>query len=169
MMRQLANFRDALGAAALAGLLMTAGACSDTTSDDVEGSSLEDEGDTDGADESSGGDADQGGFTSAGGGDTDGGEGEGESGETTDGGGSTGEEPGTEDPVPEIGAYALCPDELPEGWIFCEDFEGVGDPSNVFFDYVDAEGNFAPTDDGGASGVGSMKAHYREEIGRAHV
>lgn len=162
MMRHFANFRDALGAATLGGLLVVAGACSDTTSVDTSGSSLESESDTAGSFGSTGDGFDQDGITSAGGG-TTGGEDD-EAGETGEGDGSSGGESGGADPAPEAGPYEACPQELPEGWIFCEDFEAVGDPSKVFFDYVDAEGNFAPSDEGGASGIGAMKAHYREGV-----
>ncbi len=163
MMRRLGTVCDAIGAAALGGLLMTAGACSDTTSDAGSGSSLDAEGDAANADGSTGGEADQDGLSSAGFGSTGGGDDE--SGGSGDGGdGSTGGDPGGRNPAPNVGSYDTCPEPLPEGWIFCEDFEAVLDPSTVFFDYVDADGNFAPCADGGASGVGSMKAHYREGV-----
>lgn len=162
MMRHFANFRDALGAAALAGLLVAAGACSDTTSEDNAGASLEEDGVSAGEAGSTGGDGNQDGFTGAGRGSSVGGDDD--ASETSDGSGSTGGESGGEQPAPDAGPFEVCPDTLPEGWIFCEDFEAFGDPSKVFFDYVDAEGNFAPTDEGGASGVGSMKAHYREGV-----
>ncbi len=162
MMRQFANFRDALGAAALGGLLLTAGACSDTTSNDSVGSSLDDDAESAGAFGSTGNDGAQDGITGPGGGST--GVDDDEAAGTSGDDGSTGGESGGAEPLPEAGPYAPCPDELPEGWIFCEDFEAVGDPAKVFFDYGDAEGNFAPSGEGGASGVGSMKAHYRKGV-----
>ena len=160
MMRHFASFRDALGAAALGGVLVAVGACSDTTSAD--GSTPADAADSAGAPGSTGDDGAEDGITDSGGGSTGGGDDE--AGETGSGYGSTGGESGDREPTPEAGPYAPCPDELPDGWIFCEDFEAVGDPSEVFFDYVDAEGNFAPSGEGGASGIGSMKAHYREGV-----
>ncbi|MGH1345390.1 MAG: hypothetical protein ACRBN8_27755 [Nannocystales bacterium] len=160
MMRHLANFRDAFGAALWAGLLVTAGACSNTTS--VDAASLDDGADTAGAPGSTGNAADDDGITGPGLGST--GPGADETGESGKGYGSTGGESGEVEPVPEAGPFPTCPDELPVGWIFCEDFETVGDPSEVFFDYLDAEGNFVPSREGGASGVGSMRAHYREGI-----
>ena len=141
MMRHFANFRDALGAAALGGLLVAAGACSDTTSEDNAGASLDADGVSAGEAGSTGGDGSQDGFTGAGGGSSVGGDDD--ASETSDGSGSTGGEPGGEQPAPEAGPFEVCPDTFPEGWIFCEDFEAFGDPSKVFFDYVDADGNLS--------------------------
>jgi len=160
-MRHFANYRDAIGAAVLAGMLVAAGACSDTTSADGSSPAGE-EADSAGAAGSTGDAGGQDGITGPGSGSSGGGDDE--AAETSAGYGSTGGDPGDSQSVPEAGPYSLCPDKLPEGWIFCEDFEAVGNPSEVFFDYVDAEGNFVPSNDGGASGVGSMKAHYREGV-----
>lgn len=159
-MRHLAHIRHSLGAALLGAAVML-GACSDTTTaGDYSGAGLDDgeggpaAGDTDGAAGSGGPDsgAEPGGTT--GGGDS-----------TQNSGGldgSSGGESGGGEPGPEAGPYERCPARLPAGWIFCEDFERAGDPSADFFDYADSEGNFVPTSDGGASGVGAMRAHYRE-------
>lgn len=162
MMRHFASFHGALGAAALSGLLLAAGACSDTTSTDNVGASLDGQGLSAGAAGSTSAGSSQDGFTTAEGGSTGGGDYDPAG--TGDGFESSGGESGGGQPAPDAGPFATCPEELPEGWIFCEDFEAFGDPSKVFFDYVDAEGNFAPSDDGGASGIGSMKAHYREGV-----
>jgi hypothetical protein len=159
-MRHFAHMRDAITAAVLGGVFVTVAACSDTSTESVEDNAFtsvgedddargstsaggEPDADTDGGDVSTSGDADDDGFTT----------GEGES--------SGGDDDGGTEPAPEVGPHALCPDELPEGWIFCEDFED-SDPFEVFFDYVDGEGNFVPEHFGGASGVGAMRAHYRE-------
>ncbi|MBV1860034.1 MAG: hypothetical protein KUG77_16595 [Nannocystaceae bacterium] len=162
MMRQFANFRDAFGATVLGGLLVAVGGCSGATSEDAGSSSLDEDGESPEGAGSTGYDADPDGLTSAAGGSS--GHGGDNAVGTDDEGGSTSGASADSGPSPKAGPHPTCPDELPEGWIFCEDFEGVYDPSLVFFDYVDAEGNFAPTDEGGASGVGSMKAHYREGV-----
>ena len=44
--------------------------------------------------------------------------------------------------------------------MFCEDFEAIDDPAAVFFDYSDAGGTFTLEHEGGASGLGAMKATY---------
>jgi hypothetical protein len=54
-----------------------------------------------------------------------------------------------------------CPDPLPPGWIFCEDFETLADPSEAFFEYADAGGAFMIVDGVGASGTRSMQAKYQ--------
>ncbi len=76
---------------------------------------------------------------------------------------STGGSSGEFDPAPE-GSFPECPESWPDGWIFCEDFEALHDPAEVFFDYADGEGHFVPTFDGGASGLGAMRARYREGV-----
>ncbi len=160
-MRQRAHTRGALGATALAGLLIAVSACSDTTGEDASLASAGQAGDespeggtSSGADDSYG---DTDGFASTGGLDED--ESETSAGDGSTGGGTSGDEPG-----PTSGRFPLCPAELPPEWIFCEDFEDLVDPASVFFDYVDGEGNFTRTSDGGASGISAMKAHYREGL-----
>lgn len=96
--------------------------------------------------------------------------GQGEVGETSDPGGTTGDEPHEESssdggdsgapPVP--GEAKPCPDDLPESWLFCEDFEAITDPAATFFEYQDADGAFVLDESGGASGVRAMKATYTE-------
>jgi hypothetical protein len=68
---------------------------------------------------------------------------------------------------PDSGNYSTCPDPLPEGWIFCEDFENTLDPADVFFEYQDAEGSFVLVSDRGASGTRSMRASYRTGLENA--
>ena len=55
---------------------------------------------------------------------------------------------------------APCPDPLPDGWIFCEDFEQLENPSDVFFEFQDNEGRLLVVDDEGASGSRSLRATY---------
>lgn len=162
-MRFSAHIRDALAATVLGGTLVVAGACSDTTTaEDYSGSGAEADAGGDEAQGSSGGVEDSGPgqtgdpFGSTGGDDDP----RSDTGEY----GTTGGETGGEESPPDIGPYDLCPDVLPDGWIFCEDFETPGDPAGVFFDYADSEGNFVPSFEGGASGIGAMKAHYREGL-----
>jgi hypothetical protein len=59
-------------------------------------------------------------------------------------------------------AAESCPSPLPPGWIFCEDFETLTDPTEVFFEYQDGEGRFVVVDDEGASGTRSVRATYEE-------
>jgi hypothetical protein len=73
------------------------------------------------------------------------------------GDGSTGDADG---PGAEPGVFAGCPERLPDGWVFCEDFDAVDDLHEVFFDYSDAGGMFTLEHAGGASGLGAMKATY---------
>lgn len=160
-MRHFAHIRDALGAAALAGALITAGACSDTTNEADYGSAAGGGSASAGQDGSSGGADGEGADTSDPGGST-GAEDDGYADTDGQAGSTGGGESGNDLPPPTEGPYALCPDALPQGWIFCEDFESGADPSSVFFDYVDSEGNFVPSFEGGASGIGAMRAHYRE-------
>lgn len=156
-MRHLAQLRDALGPAVLAGALITAGACSDTSTTNYDAGF--DGASSDGEAGSSGGLGDHGGESGDPGG-TSGSEDD-DYGDTEGSGGSTGGDSGGDIPRPADGPYATCPDPLPQGWIYCEDFES-SDPVANFFDYVDADGNFVPSYEGAASGVGSMRAHYRE-------
>ena len=157
IMRHLARLRDVLGPTAVAGALLTAAACSDTnpSSDDVGvgGASSEGEYGSSGGARNDGADPGAASGTSASGGDED---------RETDGlEGSTGGDSGGDIPRPADGPHAPCPDALPDGWIFCEDFES-SDPAADFFDYVDSDGNFVPSFEGGASGIGAMRAHYRK-------
>jgi hypothetical protein len=89
-----------------------------------------------------------------------------------EGGGSSGFDDGGAPPDPAGGddggttgaggSAAGCPDPLPEGWIFCEDFEAIPDPSKTFFENADADGAFTIVDGVGASGHRSMEAVYAE-------
>lgn len=56
---------------------------------------------------------------------------------------------------------SLCPSSLPTGWIFCEDFETTTDPSSVFFEYDDDDGEFVIVDGEGASGTHSMQVQWQ--------
>ncbi len=67
---------------------------------------------------------------------------------------------GGDDGAPEM--KAGCPADLPDGWIFCEDFESVADPIERFFEYADADGRFRLVDGMGASGSRSMESTYAE-------
>jgi hypothetical protein len=163
-MRQFANIRLALGAAILGGVCGLAGGCSDTTNtggyDDANADAADGfdpgRGSTSGSSDGSPGQSSDGGGSTGF---------EDESASGTEGGfGSTGGETGDGSPPADIGPFDACPEELPEGWIFCEDFEEAYNPAAVFFDYADSDGNFVPTFDGGASGLGAMKAHYREGV-----
>ena len=75
-------------------------------------------------------------------------------------GSSGGESSGGDVEEPAPGEFASCPDRLPESWVFCEDFDEIEDPTDVFFDYSDAGGTFTLAHEGGASGLGAMKATY---------
>lgn len=63
-------------------------------------------------------------------------------------------------PVP--GDQKPCPDPLPEGWLFCEDFEALEDPTSAFFEYQHADGAFVLDEGNAASGLRAMKATYAE-------
>ncbi|MBC8073563.1 MAG: hypothetical protein IAG13_34900 [Deltaproteobacteria bacterium] len=85
--------------------------------------------------------------------------------ETSTGGAQ--EETGVDDSdagMPSPGAHALCPDALPEAWLFCEDFEDLTDPAATFFEYQDADGAFVLDEGDAASGVRTMKASYVEGV-----
>ena len=157
-MRHLAQTRDVLAAALLVGAFVTG--CSDSsendqTAVDSAGSPFDQGGGgTSGAADEPENDG-EGGFETTGGGD--------DSGDESGGGESSGGDADDADPTPESGPFALCPEELPPGWIFCEDFE-EHDPFDVFFDYVDGDGRFVRELDGGASGVGAMRASYQEGV-----
>ena len=170
-MRHLAHIRDRqparwlrTTAGVLGGVLVMAAACSDTSesADRSSAGSDADDGIGEGAGSTGGGAADSDGYT----GDPFGSTGydDDNEGDTDGGDESSGGDSGGEVPPPEAGPHPPCPDPLPEGWLFCEDFEGLADPTTVFFDYVDSDGNFVPVFDGGASGIGAMRAHYREGV-----
>lgn len=53
-----------------------------------------------------------------------------------------------------------CPARLPDGWLFCEDFEAGTDLRDVFFEYQDGGGLFVRASDAAASGQHSMRATY---------
>ena len=84
---------------------------------------------------------------------------QGTSGGTGGGDGSTGSG-GDDGPGPSA-EFPDCPDPMPEGWVFCEDFEQVEEPADIFFDYQDDDGAFVLDDKMGASGERSMRASYR--------
>lgn len=161
-MRQFAN--KALCAVLFGGALGMAGGCSDTTSTSgYEDAAAEGGSEFDGAGGSTGGSSDGAPSPSSGGDGSTGVEDE-TAGGTGGDFGSSGELPSDTSSPTNVGPFAKCPDELPEGWIFCEDFEEAYNPAAVFFDYADSDGNFVPTFDGGASGIGAMQAHYREGV-----
>jgi len=88
-------------------------------------------------------------------------------GESGGGGDSSGDGEGDDAPEPppsgeDDGTYSGCPRPLPDGWVFCEDFETTIDPSNVVLDYQDLDGAFMLVDEIGASGTHSMQVNYRE-------
>ena len=62
------------------------------------------------------------------------------------------------------GAAAGCPDPLPAGWVFCEDFENLADPADRFFEYNDGGGRFVLAEDEAASGSKSMRATYEPGV-----
>lgn len=81
----------------------------------------------------------------------------------SDGAGETGGDDGVPEPTGGSPATAEpCPSPMPPSWIFCEDFEALQDPSEVFFEYQDNEGKFVLVDDDGASGTRSLRATYEE-------
>lgn len=121
----------------------------DVTGDDGSGG-----GDGSGAGDGDG--SDDGGTGDGGSGDDGGGSGDDGGTGTGDGGSGDG---GTGDGGGEV---AGCPDPLPSGWIFCEDFEDLADPATRFFEYDDAGGDFVVVDDEGASGTHSMRTTYRQ-------
>jgi hypothetical protein len=85
---------------------------------------------------------------------------EGASGQEPDAGTETGggEPPPTSD---DDGTFPRCPETLPDGWVFCEDFETITDPRDVVLDYQDGGGAFVLVDGTGASGTHSMEVGYR--------
>lgn len=102
------------------------------------------------------------GEASADGGGSDGGDAQDSSGgDPTDPGAETS---GAEPPPPpgdDDGTFAPCPQPLPGGWVFCEDFETITDPHEVMLDYQDGEGAFLLVDGIGASGRHAMETTYR--------
>ena len=88
-----------------------------------------------------------------------------ESGGTTggsEGGESSGSNSTGAEPIP--GDAQTCPADLPEGWLFCEDFEHLTDPAAAFFEYQGGDGAFVLDEGGAASGLRAMKATYAEGI-----
>jgi hypothetical protein len=75
---------------------------------------------------------------------------------------SGGEDDGADDHEPGANPPSAesCPSPLPDGWIFCEDFETLQDPTEVFFEYQNGENRFVLVDDEGASGTRSLRATY---------
>jgi len=57
-----------------------------------------------------------------------------------------------------------CPEMFPDGWLFCEDFEGGREPRDTFFEYQDGGGAFVLATDQAASGRHSMRATYMEGV-----
>jgi hypothetical protein len=81
--------------------------------------------------------------------------------------GSGGSETGAGEPPPpgdDDGTFARCPEALPGGWLFCEDFETIADPGEVVLDYQDGAGAFVLVDGIGASGSRSMEVSYRSGV-----
>jgi hypothetical protein len=76
------------------------------------------------------------------------------------GGGKPLPPPGDDD-----GTFATCPEGLPSGWVFCQDFETIADPHEVVLDYQDGSGqdggSFLLVDGMGASGSHSMEVSYQ--------
>lgn len=63
-----------------------------------------------------------------------------------------------------------CPSPLPADWIFCEDFESIGDTSSVFFEHDDNAGDFVVTEGDAASGTHSMHVGWQSgEVGAGYV
>lgn len=140
--------------ALLAGGLLGAAACSSAAEDAGEGLALS-SGDPAAADDGA----------DSGEPENDRGDEGGETGGLDDGDGGAPHDPGASDEGGTTGASgsaAPCPDPLPEGWVFCEDFEALADPSKTFFEYADADGAFTIVDGMGASGERSMEATYTE-------
>lgn len=141
-------------------LTLALSACSTTGSDDLEGegSGLDDpyEESTAGGTGSAGGDSNGEDDSPADYGTTSGGAATG-----VDEGSTGGEEP---DSGGAPGEFSGCPDRLPESWIFCEDFEDMVDPADVFFEYQSQDGAFVVVDDQAASGKYSMRASYRAMV-----
>ena len=70
---------------------------------------------------------------------------------------------GDDDDDDDLPSFEACPDPMPEGWIFCEDFEGiesVPDLESVFAVVDTAGGRLAPTDVAGHSGSRSLRVAY---------
>ncbi|MBL4689201.1 MAG: hypothetical protein JKY37_31705 [Nannocystaceae bacterium] len=57
---------------------------------------------------------------------------------------------------------AGCPDEWPNGWVFCEDFETLDDPLDSFSQYASADGALAID-----ARAGALRADYREGVEEA--
>ncbi len=63
-----------------------------------------------------------------------------------------------------------CPDPMPSGWIFCEDFERGHVPADVFFEHNDNDGDFRVVDTDGHSGTHAMEALWQTaEVGAGWV
>lgn len=69
----------------------------------------------------------------------------------TEGGGTTGG-----------GSVVGCPDPLPDGWIYCQDFENLGDPFEHFEPYFPDATNFEVGATAAFSGERSLRIRYTE-------
>src|SRR5688572_21086304 len=134
----------------LVALAVATGACSSTAEDDMAGVPVTAGFGGDEGDESEGNDH---AFGDSGRGEDDGG--------GTTGAGDPGPDPAGGDEAGAAENEPGCPDPLPEGWIFCEDFEALGHPTDVFYEYADADGAFTIVDGTAASGKHSMQATYQ--------
>lgn len=63
-----------------------------------------------------------------------------------------------------------CPSPLPGDWIFCEDFESIGDTTAVFFEHEDNDGDFVVEQGEAASGTHAMHVGWQSgEVGAGYV
>ena len=141
----------------LLGASLLLAACSSTATDDLQTSAPAGDGfDTDahGGDDTGGVGEDDGTPGESGGGDDDDDDSDGSTGDPDPGGDDRGD--GGAPPLP-----PGCPEELPEGWVFCEDFSDLEAPLDAFSEYA-GEGAFAIDKDWGA-----MRADYRKGVEEA--
>ena len=149
--------------ALLAALSMSVG-CSSAAEGEIgsagDGGSFDPSGDGQWSTAGAGDDGDEGGVGESGSEDgSTGGEPTGPAGDTS--GGKPLPPPGDDD-----GTFAACPEGLPSGWVFCQDFETIADPHEVVLDYQngsgqDGGGSFLLVDGIGASGSRSMEVSYQ--------
>jgi hypothetical protein len=63
-----------------------------------------------------------------------------------------------------------CPSPLPSEWIFCEDFETIGDTTDVFFEHEDNDGDFVVETGEAASGSRALHVRWQSgEVGAGYV
>jgi hypothetical protein len=67
-------------------------------------------------------------------------------------------------PPPPSAGFPVCPDELPTGWVLCEDFEGIDDPAKSFFEFQGGDGAFVLGTGDAASGERSMRTKHRAGV-----